>query len=108
MIYLLAWVVVGYCCYRLNKQRRGKYLPIHHAGMLCLLNEKRNAVTAEKIVACSKSVEVVIMFCCVALSPVSLYFEVAKATFSKKKAAEKILRYKSICDEFVKIHGNIL
>ena len=83
-------------------------MPAYHVGMFCLVNDKRRTVTAEKVISINKSIEFFLMVTCIIASPIALYLEIGKVTFYRKLAAQRILHYKSVCDEFVKIHGNIL
>lgn len=105
MVYFIAWVVVGVCCYMLNKNRRDKYLPKYHGGMMVLINEKRTEVTPERVKACSKLVEWVMITMSVIGAPLCVILEAHRTTFGKKKTMGQIAKYKAVCDEFSKIHG---
>jgi hypothetical protein len=104
MTYFIAWIVVGICCYLLDKNRRDRSLPKFHAGMLILADEKPRDVTPELVKKTSKTVEASALVISILISPVSLYSEV-EYLFKKKATEAKLAKYKSICDEFSKRHG---
>jgi|SRR5690606_9380244 len=106
MTYFIAWVVIGVCCYYIGKNRRDKYLPKYHAGMLFIQKsgeELGEPATPENVVRWSKLVERAIPIIDVVIAPISLFKCVVN--LFKKGQSEGILRMKSCCDEFVKRHG---
>lgn len=106
MIYFIAWVVVGVCCYYLNKDYRHKYLPKYHTGMLFIQKsgeELHEPATPENVVRWSRIVENTMLFLDVLLAPLALFNRLK--TLFRKGPSENILRMKSCCDEFVKRHG---
>jgi hypothetical protein len=106
MTYFIAWIVVGICCYLIGKNRRDKYLPKHHLGMLYLqknAKELKIEITPENVALWHKITERVMIIACMVISPVALFFSV-KNLF-KKGPSENILRMKAYCDEFSKRHG---
>jgi hypothetical protein len=106
MTYFIAWIVVGICCYLIGKNRRDKYLPKYHLGMLFLqknAEELKIEINPENVVLWSKIVERTMIFVAMLISPIALFFSV-KNLF-KKGPSEGVLRMKACCDEFSKRHG---
>lgn len=106
MTYFIAWVVIGVCCYYIGKNRRDRYLPRFHLGMLYLQRTTggiKLEITPQNVVLWSKTMEVTVMFIEVIIAPVALIFNI-KHLF-EKGPSESILRMKSCCDEFSKRNG---
>lgn len=106
MTYFIAWIVIGVCCYYIGKNRRDKYLPRFHLGMLYLqknAEELKLEITPENVVLWSKTVETAVLFIEVIIAPVALIVNI-KHMF-EKGPSESILRMKSCCDEFSKRNG---
>ena len=106
MTYFIAWIVIGVCCYYISKNRRDRYLPKYHLGMLFIQKsgeELGEPATPENVVRWSKIMENAILVTNIIIAPISLLLNIKKL-FSKGPG-EGILKMKSCCDEFVKRHG---
>lgn len=106
MTYFIAWIVIGVCCYFIGKNRRDRYLPKYHTGMLFIQRsgeELNEPATPENVVRWSKLVESAILIVDVVLAPLSLIL-CFKKLFTKGPG-EGILKMKACCDEFAKRNG---
>ena len=107
MTYFIAWVVIGVCCYYIGKNRRDKYLPRFHLGMLFIQknDDLGEPATPENVARWSKILENAILVITILIAPISLLLNIKKL-FSKGPS-EGILKMKSCCDEFAKRHGMV-
>lgn len=105
MTYFIAWVVIGVCCYYIGKNRRDRYLPKYHTGMLFLQknDDLGEPATPENVARWSKILENVILVITILIAPISLLLSIKRLFY--KGPGEGILKMKSCCDEFVKRHG---
>lgn len=108
MTYFIAWIVVGVCCYYISKNRRDRYLPKYHTGMLFIQRsgeELGEPATPENVARWSKIVESAILLINIVLAPIELILCFLK--LFEKGPSEGILKMKSCCDEFAKRHGMV-
>ena len=108
MTYFIAWIVIGVCCYYIGKNRRDRYLPKYHTGMLFIQKsgeELGEPATPENVVRWSKILEIFTLSVYVTLAPISLIICVKRQL--SKGPGEGILKMKSCCDEFVKRNGMV-